>query len=171
MAGSAMSRDAAISACGRYRYWLSRSWDAKPALAFIMLNPSTADAAIDDPTIRRCMGFAQREGYGGICVVNLFAWRSTDKSALLALPYDLAVGDENDDHIGLMIAKTGLIVAAWGGYSGKLGKLVAQRVTQVKAICGQAQKPLFCLGVSKGGMPRHPLYLPKDTQLSVWSGV
>ncbi len=79
-----VTKEAVISDCGRYRYRLTRRWGDGPLLSFIMLNPSTADAEVDDPTIRRCMGFARRDGYGGIVVGNLYAFRTTKPKALFA---------------------------------------------------------------------------------------
>ena len=108
---------AEFSACGRYRYWLERRWSADSPAVFVMLNPSTADAKIDDPTIRRCMGFAKREGHGGLVVVNLFGWRSSDPRQLVLA--DDPVGPGNTRAIGealLMGATTsGRVICAWGG--------------------------------------------------------
>src|SRR5689334_18589152 len=98
---------------GRYRYRLWRQWDpAKPAVAFVMLNPSTADATTDDPTIRRCFGFAQGWGFGRLEVVNLFALRATDPRELARHPDP--VGPANDAHIAAALALTDQAVAAWG---------------------------------------------------------
>src|SRR5260221_14621388 len=76
-----VEKDALISPCGTYRYWLNRWWNKKlPLAVFIMLNPSDADAVQDDPTINCCVRLAKREGYGGIHVVNLFAFRTPDRN-------------------------------------------------------------------------------------------
>lgn len=135
---------------GRYRYLLWRRWAEADSLLFIMLNPSTADAAQDDPTIRRCIGFARRWGFGGVEVVNLFAWRAT-------LPRELAkardpVGPHNDRAISLAVARSRAVIAAWGVH-GALGDRDAQ-VAQLLAATR-----LRCLGLTRDGAPRHPLYV------------
>ena len=111
---TAPTSTAEISPCGLYRYRLTRTWDAAaPALLFVMLNPSTADASEDDPTIRRCLGFARRERAGGLVVANLFAFRATDPKAL----EDAAdpIGPDNARWIETCVRETsGPIVAAWG---------------------------------------------------------
>jgi hypothetical protein len=145
---------AGISECGQYRYWLTRVWDkSKPVVAWIMLNPSTADALVDDPTIRRCMGFARAWGAGGIYVANLFAFRASN-------PCDLwkasdPVGPNNNPPI---YAHThGMrIVAAWGCQNG-----IGARVREVLKFLDGRQ--LECLGVTKDGHPRHPLYMAANT--------
>jgi len=113
----AVRRGAVISDCGTYRYALARYWGPGPELAFVMLNPSTADASVDDPTIRRCMGFARRENLGGIVVANLFALRATDPSALKA-SHVFAFGAGNYDaltNVALDAAESHLpVVCAWG---------------------------------------------------------
>lgn len=145
---------AIISNCGRYRYTLHRKipqpirW-VKPCL-FVMLNPSTADATNDDPTIRRCLGFAEREKCTELTVVNLFALRCTDPSGL-AIDHD-PVGPENDRHIQEQVARhaNGWIVAAWGAHP-----MAAKRSKHVFPMLGD----VYCLGRTKAGMPRHPLYI------------
>lgn len=151
--------EAIISACGTYRYTLHRKtrcvlrWN-HPAL-FIMLNPSTADAELDDPTIRRCISFAESFQCNSLTVVNLFALRSTDPKLLGTHPDP--VGPENDKHIEEQVIKhrSGLIIAAWGANG-----FAAKRAKEVKLKFG----PFDCLGTTKDGSPRHPLYLSKDTQ-------
>jgi hypothetical protein len=159
-AGAQIERTARISECGTYRYWLTRGWDdTRPALLFVMLNPSTADASIDDPTIRRCVGFARRDGYGSVAVANLFAYRATDPKALLTCAD--AVGPLNDQYLGMALterARRGLpTVAAWGAHA------PAGRVADVLAIAPDAD--WRCLGVTKAGAPRHPLYVRGDQPL------
>ena len=155
-----MFRDAIISACGTYRYTLVRQWDqTKPLLPFLMLNPSTADAKQDDPTIRRCIGFADREGCGGIVVVNLYAFRSTDPKRLVDVvdpvgPFNMtAIHD-----VAAVASEAGVpIVCAWGANDfARSGG-----VTMYYAILAGAK--LVCLGKTKSGHPRHPLYV-KGTQ-------
>jgi hypothetical protein len=108
-----ITREARISECGRYRYTLMRRWGAKPGgLTWIMLNPSTADAEQDDPTIRRCMTFTQKFGYDSMVVVNLFALRATDPRELLDAEDPL--GPENGIWVRKACHQGALVVAAWG---------------------------------------------------------
>ncbi len=150
-------KGATFSEDRRYRYSLWRIWDgpACDALAFIGLNPSTADESIDDPTIRRCMAFARRMGCGGIFMLNLFAYRSTDPKALTQV--DDPVGPDNDFAIrrysGMHYVWT---VAAWGAGGALQGR--------DKAVLGMVDE-VYCLGLTKGGQPRHPLYVKGDTRL------
>lgn len=145
-----------MSSCGTYRYTLMRRWRAGAALRFVMLNPSTADATLDDPTIRRCVGFAKREGYAALIVLNLYAFRATDPKALLNC--DDAVGPDNDSHLWshLYSASQGPtpVVAAWG-VNAQLG-----RVQQVLSLVDDVD--WRCLGTTKDGHPRHPLYVRGD---------
>lgn len=146
---------AILSPCGRYRYRLTRRWGDGPTCGFVMLNPSTADADQDDPTIRRCIGFAKREGCGGLIVVNLFAWRST--SPLGLLDADDPVGPDADDHLLLAIDQVdGPLIAAWGVWNR------GTRPGDVRAMIG---KHCVCLGKTKDGHPRHPLYVKGETSL------
>jgi hypothetical protein len=150
--------DACLSECGRYRYWLTRTWDAsKPPVCWIMLNPSTADARQDDPTIRRCIGFARAWGAGGIVVVNLFALRATDPGKLKE-HYPVLTSEErrNDSHILAACANAGRIIAAWGCD----GTLRGRDADVTKML---AQYPVECMGVTKEGHPKHPLYLASKT--------
>lgn len=160
-------RLADISDCGRYRYRLGRRWGWGPPLAFIMLNPSTADADVDDPTIRRCMGFARREGCGGIVVVNLFALRATDPAELRKSAVD-PVGPENDMAIESLIdaplATGARVVCAWGAHA--LAEKQARRVVARARSCG---RQLWCLGKTRIALaPRHPLYVDGEQQLEAF---
>jgi hypothetical protein len=156
---------ATFSADRRYRYELSRWWGHEAPLTFVMLNPSTADARFDDPTIRRCMGFARREGYGGITIANLFAFRATDPRDLLAAGDP--VGPDNQGTLIGLCASGRTVVAAWGAHAAHPA-LRAQAdatrdlITEVTAAYGH--HPL-CLGTTAGGFPRHPLYLARTTLL------
>jgi len=158
-----VTMNAQLSSCGSYRYELARCWDpCAPPLTFIMLNPSTADASADDPTIRRCMGFARREGLGGIVVVNLYAYRATFPVDMLAAADP--VGSANDAHLVAALASArrqdAPVVAAWGA------KANPDRVRQVCALEGF--EGVLCLGVTNAGHPRHPLYVPADTPFTPW---
>lgn len=121
-----------------------------------MLNPSTADATQDDPTIRRCIGFARDWGYGSLKVVNLFAFRATDPSILEGAADP--IGPENDRHLVETCQQADLVVAAWGNYGRLLG-----RDRQVVALLA-SHSEIMCLGSTKCGNPRHPLYVRGDTQ-------
>lgn len=156
-------KDALISTCGAYRYWLNRVWeDAKVRLPFIMLNPSTADASEDDPTIRRCMGFARDNGFGGIIVMNLFAYRATQPSDMKRSPDP--VGPHNDGHLrdlfGYARGNDAPIIAAWGTHGTHRG-----RDRRVRHLAAEAGIKLSCLGRSKGGHPKHPLYLAASSPI------
>ena len=145
-----------ISDCGQYRYWLRRGSEAN-ALLFIMLNPSTADAVKDDPTIRRCSGFAEKNGYSGIVVANLYAYRATKSRQLWAA--DDPVGPENDYILEQLVQKQADIVCAWGG------KAKPERVARFAEIVNHHDFQLLCLGTTKSGAPRHPLYVKGDQPL------
>lgn len=156
-----LQRTADISTCGKYRYRLTRQWADGPLLTFVMLNPSTADDDIDDPTIRRCMAFARRENMGGICVVNLFAFRATKPKAL-----DLAdnpYGEGNYAALGDTLGEAPVIVA-WGAHlrADNPGRAYCQRAKR-------AGVSLSCLGRTKMGSPRHPLYVRGDQSLEPYT--
>jgi len=154
------SSDALISPCGKYRYWLTRVWDDRAyLLPIIMLNPSTADASEDDPTIRRCMSFARREGFGGIKVMNLFAYRATSPKEMLAVGY-AACGADNGDHLGRLMVyarNNNLpVLAAWGAHG------VHGMAKWVQSLAEANRVRMVCLGKTSGGHPRHPLYVKGD---------
>lgn len=153
-----LARGANMSPCGVYRYSLWRTWDdKKPRLPFICLNPSTADANIDDPTIRRCIGFARREKLGGIVVANLFALRATDPQELRR--HDIAYGPGNYkallDFMHDALIENMAIVCAWGASEHARGQ-GAWRITNLMKSEGCRG---ICLGKTRDGSPRHPLYV------------
>lgn len=157
------TRTADISPCGRYRYRLERIWNPeRAAILFVMLNPSTADAEVDDPTIRRCRSFAQREAAGGIVVVNLFALRATSPGAI-SVATD-PIGPRNDHEIDMAAATARRIVAAWGSSPAKVTSY--RRDLHVLARL-RAKGEVVCLGTTQGGAPRHPLYVRADQPFEV----
>lgn len=153
-----MKKTAIISTCGTYRYKLTRTWNpALPRVTFIMLNPSTADADIDDPTIRRCINFAKSWGYGGITVVNLFAFRATRPDVMFTAIREQgldAVGPENNKHIEDAIRGADKVILAWGANGHAL-----DRAHEVSEMIGTAH----CLETSGHGHPKHPLYIKAAT--------
>lgn len=142
-----------------YRYYLSRRWADGGRVCWIMLNPSTADAERDDPTIRRCIGFSRDWGYGGLSVVNLFALIATDPYELRQHP--TPIGTETDRYIDSAVTDADLVVAAWGNHGALFGRgyEVALRVPFGR---------LNVLGMTSKGQPSHPLYLPKTTRPVPW---
>lgn len=148
-----LERSAEISECGRYRWSLRRvlNRDNQRIVCFVMLNPSTADGEQDDPTIRRCIGFARRWSYSILEVRNLFPFRATDKRELLTA--DNPTGDPRG------LAELGnahnadLIIAAWGEF------VPFERDVTMRLLYGRG-RPIYCLGLTAGRKPRHPLYMP-----------
>lgn len=155
---------AIISACGTYRYRLTRPAEQllpqRATAVFLMLNPSTADATLDDPTIRRCRGFAKTWDCAGLIVANLYALRSTDPGGLWL--HTDPVGPENDQHLAALAGEIGDVVCAWGVNA------QADRVAAVTDVLRQAGARLWCLGMTKSGAPRHPLYVRGDQPLIEW---
>lgn len=158
----AIEKSAVISDCGLYRYTLTRRWSAAPLLPFVMLNPSTADADIDDPTIRRCMGFARRENMGGILVANLYALRATSPKALWAVEAK-PIGKDNWSTL-LSVAMQAEysntpIVCAWGAHARR------EQSESIVAMFSIYGVKTVCLGKTKADAPRHPLYVRADQPL------
>lgn len=153
---------AVISDCGLYRYLLTRSWGPRDGrhVTWLMLNPSTADASVDDQTIRKCMGFARQWGFGGIQVVNLFALRSRHPAELLKAADP--VGPDFDLYLRKALSTTSLLIAAWGCEStlrrsptlSSMPNKVFARIRQVNPWL-----PIECLGTTPAGTPYHPLML------------
>jgi hypothetical protein len=140
----------------RYRFRLSRVWDAtKPRICFVLLNPSTADAARLDPTVRRCAGFARGWGAGALEITNLFALRATDPRDLRAAPEP--IGEGNDEAILAGALAADLVVCGWGIH----GALRQRHRAVLTTLTAAGVEPL-ALGLTKGGHPRHPLYLRRD---------
>ena len=184
---------ATISSCGTYRYRLWREWrsgstgqwdmwtddDGAPvvdgaghqigepkACVFIMLNPSTADGDEDDPTIRRCVGYAKAWGYDRMEVVNLFAYRATDPKQLLALNHDDEPwGIDNRRHIERAIGDAGMIVCAWGAHGAHLGQ---DQIVLGWIESSYAKAEPHALKLTKHGHPAHPLYLPANLKPFPW---
>lgn len=172
-----VERGASISACGKYRFSLWREWRGAANRAnwrwygckdgngaelgvplsclFVMLNPSTADADKDDPTIRRCVGFAKALKFDRLEVVNLYAFRATDPKDLFAAG-DAIHHHQNQEYIEQAARDSGIIICAWGAQGEDF---------QAETVRGWMHtKEHFALGFTKGGKPKHPLYLPGGTQ-------
>lgn len=162
-----ITRAAKLSDCGRYRYALTRTWEAKSgAVLFVMLNPSTADGLRDDPTIRKCIGFARRWGFGEIRIANLFAYRATQPQELRRAQkhgVDI-VGPQNLEHILALTHGARRIVMAWGAHA-EPWHPYATKVTAHVRKAASLSASLACFGVSKLGHPLHPLTLAYSTPL------
>ncbi len=172
-AGNAMC-GAEFSLCGNYRYRLWRRWDddpRKPVPAFIGLNPSTADEKELDPTLRRIKGFCLKEGCAGFEMLNLFAYRSTDPSALLDVGDPIGPG--NDRAINLVCRRVSYVVCCWGN-GGDIAYRSARVMWALSKCKELPRKNIHCFGLTKlrdsklspgrmVGQPRHPLYLAKDS--------
>jgi hypothetical protein len=153
-----MTRSAEIDRTGMYRYELRRTWGLQNPALFVILNPSTADGEKDDPTIRRCMDFADRWGYGGIVVVNVFAFRATKPTALLTAADP--VGPMNLIYIRQAMEKAGIVIAAWGAGGPKVSEPY-EWIHEIAKMCGVR---LHCLGTTADGSPKHPLYVRSDVK-------
>lgn len=155
-----MPSSAVFSACERYRYWLARIVDPTKmrTVTFLMLNPSTADAMKNDPTVARCVAYAKRWEYGCIIVVNLFALRSTDPKVLRT--HEDPVGPSNDRYIVKAgQAAAGNVICAWGVHGALNG-----RAQHVLDMLRRNRCTTYALGETKDGHPRHPLYLRSDAR-------
>ena len=157
-----IASEAAYSACGKYRYWLTRRWASHGGLVnFVMLNPSKADEFRNDPTVERCERRARQLGFGAFSVTNIFAWRDTDPKAMRAASDP--VGPANDDAIIERATWAQDVIAAWGTHGAHL-----DRGAQVADLLRSVDRPLFHLGLSKAGHPKHPLYLPYTQHPETW---
>ena len=144
-----MNADAILSADRNYRYVLSRIWDEKKAMVvFIGLNPSIADENIDDPTIIRCINFAKSWGYGGLFMLNLFAFRATKPSDMFNQVDP--IGIENDKYIEEYSNKADKVICAWGNHG--------RYMQRSQDILNQIDNAYY-LKLNKSGEPAHPLYL------------
>lgn len=165
---------ALFSKCKKYRYALWRSWDddsglfkqtgekANNKIVFIGLNPSTADETKDDPTVRRCKGFAKRWGYGGMVMLNIFAYRATDPKDMMSC--QKPVGELNDQAIVEIARKFDNVVCCWGTHGDyKRRGFFVYGLLDEKTECR-----IDCLGCTTNGHPKHPLYLGKNTERIEW---
>jgi len=153
-----VERSAKFSPCGNYRYELRRVWsDGGKIVSFVGLNPSTADDLYDDPTIRRCIGFAKAWGFNGLTMVNLFAFRATEPADMKRCAEP--IGFENDETLGKAESESIMIVAAWGTQGVHLNRDYA-----VKKML----KHLHALKLTKDGHPSHPLYLKSNLYPFPW---
>lgn len=149
-----MNKAAVLSQCETYRYELRRVWDdTKQLVLFVGLNPSVADANIEDPTSRVCIGYAQRWGFGGLLLGNLFAFRSTEQAGLFAA--DDPIGPENDAALAKLQSEAGLVVCAWSESGSYVGR--------DQVVLGLLRDP-HCLVKLKSGQPGHPLYKKRSLQ-------
>lgn len=156
-----MSRLTAFSSDRRHRFTLWREWDEnKLPCVFICLNPSTADEQQDDPTVRRCIDYAKRWGYGSFCMLNLFSLRATDPKVMKASfePHLPA----NDLFILETVAEAGHAHCAWGNDGAHFDR-AEEVLRKLRAL--QPPVALFHLGLTGKGQPKHPLYLKADTDI------
>ncbi len=165
-----MIREATMSSCQKFRYQLWRIWGPDPHALFIGLNPSTADASLDDPTIRRCTHFTNRLGLRRFGMGNLFAFKSTDPRFLSIRSRKglEIIGPDNDMMLGDMISKADVIIPCWGALGG-----LDNRDRKVMAMIKRRAKPgvvPLCLTTTLGGFPRHPLYLRNSTSMVEYKG-
>lgn len=156
---------ATISECGKYRYRLWRAWNltAASCALWIMLNSSTAGESKNDPTATRCIGFTKRFGFGGLEIVNFYAFRTPEPKVLRQAQkqgIDI-VGPDNDSHIrqALELERNAIVIAAWGAAGDEA------RSAQVQRLIADAGRAVYCLGLTKDGQPRHPLMVPYSTKL------
>lgn len=166
-----MKRAASISECGRYRWALLRDWstheqaaaDQRGFVLWVMLNPSTADGLVDDPTIRKCIGFSTRWGYSRLVACNLFALRATDPREVV-LAKRTAIGTRTDVTMQRYAMRASMIVAAWGAHR---ATMLPGRVWMVRELLG-AFGSLHCVGRCKHGDPMHPLMAPYTDAPEIW---
>lgn len=144
----------------RYRYLLTREFGGSSTCVFVMLNPSTADAEQDDPTIKRCVGFAQREGFGRLEIINLYGFMATEPKTLFTAVDP--VGSDNDVEVVRAVSGADAVIVAWGNH----GAFSKARTDAVLALITNSGKPVTCFGLTAKGEPKHPLYLPADAELT-----
>ena len=153
---------AVYSDCEAYRYDLTREWDCTREKAlFMMLHPSTATEFQNDPTVERCERRARALGFGAFRVTNIFAYRATDPKVMRAVPDP--IGPANDATIAAGAAWADRIICAWGSHGAHLGRGIA-----VEHQLRMTEKPLWHLGLTKAGQPKHPLYIGYDRQPELW---
>ena len=158
-----MESSAIFSDCGRYRYVLSRRWADGEDCVFVGLNPSTADGAKNDATVRKCTQFARAWGFAGLTLVNLYARKCRYPQALATS--DDPVGPDNDAWLAGAVKDAPLVIAMWGNYGVRAYGEVARR----DLLAMDLRDDWRCFGRTKQGAPQHPLYLPNATQLQTFS--
>jgi hypothetical protein len=162
MAGPS-DRGAALSACLTYRYVLWRTWGPAPYVAYYGLNPSTADAEVDDHTVNRWRYYAKRDGFGGFVALNLFALRSTDPKRLLTHADPVGPTTDAIAKMWLDLPEVTRVVACWGAH-----KLASARREAVLAMLRPREDRLHCFGLTQGGFPKHPARLANAVPVVPW---
>lgn len=153
---------AVYSDCENYRYSLTRIWEpAGRKAAFIMLNPSTATEVQNDPTVERCERRSRALGFGAFSVTNIFAWRDTDPRKMRAASDP--IGPDNNGAISEVCAWSDRVIAAWGTHGEH-----RKRGPEVEALLRETGLPIYHLGLSKAGHPKHPLYIAYAQQPTLW---
>jgi hypothetical protein len=147
-----------------YRYRLSRTWGEGPCALFIMMNPSTADPLVDDPSVAKCRRFAVKWGYGSLCVGNTFAYRATDQRRLTEVADP--IGPENDRHLLDMASEAALVVFAYG--KPKARTLKARGLEVARMLRSKLKIEPYVLRLTLDGTPSHPLYLPETLKPTIW---
>lgn len=156
MSSVPVERTAIFDQTGQYRYQLGRRWRAEgQSVAFVMLNPSRADANCDDPTLRACMQFAYCWEYAALCVVNLFGYRTPHPQALKQAADP--IGDDNDRYLLQAVEAADRVVLAWGNWGGLVG-----RDRTILTLLTPYQSKLTYLQLNRSGQPRHPLYIKRS---------
>lgn len=161
-------RDATFDGYGIYRYDLFRAWHEEwerfPSMYFVLLNPSDADAIVNDPTARRCVGFAKTCGFRSLHIVNLYALKATRPVHLWE--HIDPIGPENDGYLRAALERAtslgGVVVAGWGTNAKD------ERVEQFRGMARMVGASVWSLGVNQGGSPKHPLYVRADRALERW---
>ncbi|MEM1218258.1 MAG: DUF1643 domain-containing protein [Bacteroidota bacterium] len=147
---ASFTRSVEISYCGKYRYMLGRTWDdQKDRLMYVGLNPSTADALQEDPTIRKCLHFAHQEGFGGFDILNIYAYRTPHPKELFKMQDP--IGPKNSSFLKKYMERSSKVVLMWG--------TEAHQHEAVQAFLTNHSGPWYCFGENKDGSPRHVLYI------------
>lgn len=161
--------EAEFSACEKYRYRLTRTWqESLPGIAFLMLNPSTADEMYNDPTIERCQRRAVEYGYGKMVIINLFPYRETDSQLLTSIPDLYGDIDTTNQHILDVVRECQQTIAGWGSHPMAMAR--AREIYQLLAGHGLSNK-IFALDVNADGNPKHPLYIAYSAKPASWAPV
>lgn len=161
-----MTSSAVLSPCRLYRYRLERTVAMEgPVYAFFGINPSTADASLDDATVRKWIGFAKRWGASRFIVGNVWPLRATDVRLLSTATRWLDIGRENQRHILAMAAEADVLVPCWGDRA-KVPRVMHNELDELLALLRGTGKPVMHFGLTKGGDPKHPLMLGYETPLT-----